>query len=58
MNSPVNPWRSMRLVIPESFEDCLSYGQRQYFLYKMIEELQDRVEVLEQKVEELENGNS
>ena len=42
-----------RLVIPQSFQDCLSYGQRQLYMWKVIQELQDRVTELEEKVEEL-----
>lgn len=42
-----------RLVIPTSFQDCLSYGQRQLYMWKVIQELQDRVTELEEKVEEL-----
>lgn len=37
------------LVIPESFEECLTYGQRQLVLLKMIQDLQERVEALEQQ---------
>lgn len=35
------------LAIPESFEECLSYGQRQLVLYKMIQDLDERVTALE-----------
>lgn len=42
-----------RLVIPQSFEECLTYGQRQLYMWKVIQELQDRVTELEEKVEEL-----
>lgn len=42
-----------RLVIPQSFQDCLSYGQRQLYMWKVIQELQDRVTELEEQVEEL-----
>lgn len=42
-----------RLVIPTSFQDCLSYGQRQLYMWKVIQELQDRVTELEEQVEEL-----
>lgn len=42
-----------RLIIPTSFDDCLTYGQRQYYMWKVIEELDNRVKELEEKVEEL-----
>ena len=42
-----------RLVIPQSFQDCLSYGQRELYMWKVIQELQDRVTELEEQVEEL-----
>ena len=35
------------LAIPESFEACLTYGERQLVLYKMIQDLDERVTALE-----------
>lgn len=43
-----------RLIIPTSFEECLTYGQRQYYMWKVIEELQDEIEELEDRIEALE----
>lgn len=48
MNNPNNYWCGARLVIPETFEDCLSYGQRQYWLYQQIVALDARVTALEE----------
>ena len=45
-----NPYLSS-LVIPDSFAECLSYAQRQNWLYKKISELEERVEALEGNVE-------
>ena len=39
------------LVIPDSFAECLSYSQRQNWLYKKIMELDERVQALEEKVD-------
>ena len=36
-----------RLVIPTSFSECLTYGQRQEFMWNKIQELEERVEALE-----------
>ena len=35
------------LAIPESFEACLTYGERQLVLYNMIQDLDERVTALE-----------
>ena len=40
-----------RLVIPTSFEACLSYEQQVNFLAQKIHDLEERVEVLEGDVE-------
>lgn len=40
-----------RLVIPTSFEACLSYEQQVNFLARKVAELEDRVEALEAEVE-------
>ena len=42
-----------RLIIPTSFSDCLTYGQRQWYMWKVIEQLQDRIEELEEQIENL-----
>lgn len=42
-----------QLVIPTSFQDCLTYGQRQNYMWKVIEQLDERVKELEEKIEEL-----
>ena len=39
-----------RLIIPTSFSECLTYGQRQYYMWKVIEQLQERVEDLEEQL--------
>lgn len=36
-----------RLVVPSTFEECLSYEQQLLFLAKKVDELEDRVEALE-----------
>lgn len=46
-----------RLIIPESFSDCLTYGQRQYYMWKVIEQLQEEIEELQHTIEELTNDN-
>lgn len=42
-----------RLIIPTSFSDCLTYGERQYYMWKVIEELEERITELEDALEEL-----
>lgn len=42
-----NPFAN--LVIPDSFGQCLSYAQRQAWLYRKITELEARVAALEGK---------
>lgn len=37
---------SARLVIPSTFDDCLTYGQRQEFMWKKIKELEDKIDEL------------
>lgn len=39
-----------RLIIPTSFSECLTYGQRQYYMWKVIEQLQERIEELEEQL--------
>ena len=36
-----------RLVVPSTFEECLSYEQQLLYLAKKVDELEDRVEALE-----------
>lgn len=36
-----------RLVVPSTFEECLSYEQQVLYLAKKIDELEERVEELE-----------
>ena len=52
--SALRPFRG-QLIIPRTFEDCLTYGQKQDFMWKKIQELQETVEDLEARVEALEN---
>lgn len=40
-----------RLVIPESFKDCLSYGEQIRFMYEMIVKLQQEIENLEARID-------
>lgn len=47
-----------RLIIPTSFNECLTYGQRQNYMWKVIEELDDRITELEDQIDELTNQNS
>lgn len=37
---------SARLVIPSTFNDCLTYGQRQEFMWNKIKELEERLDEL------------
>lgn len=41
------------LVVPEVFRECMSYGQRQSFMWKKIKELDERVTELEGRINEL-----
>ncbi len=45
-------WWNARLVIPTTFDDCLTYGQRQDFMWKKIKELEEKIDELESKDEE------
>ncbi len=42
-----------RLIIPTSFEECLTYGQRQNYMWKVIEELEERISELEEQLTNL-----
>lgn len=44
-----------QLIIPTTFEECLTYGQRQNYMWKVIEELDQRVTDLENQINELTN---
>ena len=46
-----------QLVIPTSFSECLTYGQRQNYMWKVIEQLEERVQTLEQEIENLTTDN-
>lgn len=43
--------RGARLVIPTTFEECLSYGQKQDYMWKVIKSLIEENEYLREKVE-------
>lgn len=45
-----------RLIIPTSFEECLSYGQRQAYMWSVIEDIDKRLKKLEEEQEEIEPG--
>lgn len=47
------PEFSPRLIIPTSFQECLTYGQRQLYMWKVIEQLNERVTALEEQIAEL-----
>lgn len=40
-----------QLIIPTSFSECLTYGQRQNYMWKVIEELEERIQDLEDQLE-------
>ena len=48
----MNNLSSKRLIIPSTFEDCLTYGQRQEFMWKKILELEERIIKLEEKTKQ------
>lgn len=52
MLTRITNWWNARLIIPTTFEDCLTYGQRQDFMWKKIKELEDKIDELESKDEE------
>lgn len=39
-----------QLIIPTSFQECLTYGQRQLYMWKVIEELEQRIAELEEQL--------
>ena len=47
---PTTPLCGARLFVPTTINECLSYQQRQEFMWKKIEELESRIEELESKV--------
>ena len=48
LNSIKDLWKG-QLIIPTTFEECLTYGQRQDFMWKKIQELEEKIENLENK---------
>ena len=50
------PCFPINLVVPTSFEQCLSYGQQQLYMWKYIEQLEQRIAELEAKVDEQDNS--
>lgn len=46
MRIPFWNYINARLVIPQTFDDCLTYGQRQEFMWKKIKELEDKIDEL------------
>ena len=51
----MNNLSSKRLIIPSTFEDCLTYGQRQEFMWKKILELEARIVKLEEEIKQQNN---
>ena len=51
----MNNLSSKRLIIPSTFEDCLTYGQRQEFMWKKILELEERIVKIEEKLKQQNN---
>jgi len=49
------PRFSPQLVIPTSFEECLTYGQRQMYMWKVIQEQAESIADLQERVTALEN---
>ena len=47
---PTTPLCGARLFVPTTIDECLSYQQKQEFMWKKIEELESRILVLESKV--------
>lgn len=46
------------LVVPTSFEKCLSYGQQQLYMWKYIQQLEERIRALEAQINVDENDNT
>lgn len=46
MNRVVNIPEGARLIIPRTFEDCLSYGEQVRFLYEKLSECMTEIEEL------------
>lgn len=44
------PLCAARLFFPSTYEEALSYEQKQEYLYKCIQNLDERVKALEEKV--------
>lgn len=47
-----------RLIIPTTFDDCLTYGQKQQFMWEQIVKLEERVRKLEEKLENEEEDDN
>ena len=47
---PTTPLCGARLFVPTTINECLSYQQKQEFMWKKIEELKARIVELESKV--------
>lgn len=46
------PRLPLTLVVPSSFEECLTYGERQLYMWRYIQELEKRIEELEKKTKD------
>ena len=44
------PRPPMGFIVPTDWNKCLTYYEEQYYMWKVIQELQERVEELEKKV--------
>ena len=52
------PCFPINLVVPSTFEKCLTYGQQQLYMWKYIQQLEERVAALEQQVNVDEQDNT
>lgn len=46
-----------RIVIPESFDLCLTYEQQIFYLANMCEKLSEKIVSMQQDIDELRGGN-
>lgn len=44
-------------VVPQAFSDAMTYGQRQYYMWQIICQLDERVTELEEEVNRLTGNN-